>query len=77
MFSFFKNIFPAPKKFKKCIRKINKDDGDYSKEIPCREDIWPEPEIEIVDGENMLVYYCAKHREHKYTEEEYKNVPST
>lgn len=74
MLSFFKGLFPEPEKKKECIRTRNKDDGVSVDEVRCGGDIWPEPEIEEINGKKVLVYYCALHREHKYTEEEYKEL---
>lgn len=76
MLSFFENMFSGPEKRKKCIRKINKDDGESLIPVLCGLDIWPEPEFEIVDGKKVPVYYCSVHREHKYTEKEYEKIPS-
>ncbi len=74
MLSFFKGLFPEPVKKKKCIRIVKKDDGFFLTEGSCGEDIWPEPETENVNGNNAIVYYCSKHREHKYTEDEYNSI---
>lgn len=76
MLGIFDSIFSGSEKKKKCIRTVNKDDGISVDEIRCEGDIWPEPEIEEINGKKVLVYYCALHREHKYPEEEYdKLVP--